>query len=1259
MTPRLQFVCLAVLGTMMVATALGQTTGDYRSAQTGNWHDASSWEEYNGSSWVAAVTAPVTADGAVNILNGHTITLAATDSIDQLTIEAGGKLVIDAGDTLNIEDGTGTDLTVSDSLVNMGTITLDTLATVSFESGSVYKHDEDGGDIPTATWVAGSTCLITGATGHAPGNANQDFYNFTWDCPAQSSNLNVAWDNNTIGGDLTCVTTNGKHFRMTSSTYSGTTITINGNVILMDGVLTSTGSSGAATYNIVILGDLDVTGGTLGPSRGSGGNATWFLKGDVSIANATIQSSNADSRFFFSKRDTQYVLFNNVSTTGTFQVEIDSSTTVILQDGPDSIDCSVVDSLINRGEIAGPGTLQFPDGSIYVHPQNGGTIPIALWETGSTCEVTGATSSAPANRAQNFYNFTWNCPAQSANLNMGWQNGTTIGGTLTVTSSNWDHASTTSPSRQFRLFGGAGSCTINNIVVNGYDAVLTPQGSGYADTVNVLGNITVSNGGLLSLSNSGSGVTQYYVHGNFTVVDSAYIGKSSSSNLSRFIFAAQGAQSFTTPPTGVTYFNGPNFDVVSGSVLDLGTSVVGSTGSFRVDSAAAIQTGHPDGFDGNIACTGANGGGNAFSKSASYGFNGIVPQMVGTFLPDTVAGLTFSNAAGVALNDTVYSGTLSVSSGTTLQIDSAGNLTANAGTVAGTVADSGAFAGTASLTFADGSMYTRLSDGGSVPTATWASGSTCEVTGTVSSPPSNLNQDFYNFVWNTPGLGSNKDWGWANNTIGGDVTVSNTGSARIRMTSPDATPLGPNTITIMGDILVDGGSFESNGSSSQDTITINSHGNITVTTTGVFAVSRGSGPYVTWNVYGDFSMTNAEARNSGGDKATFAFTKDGVQKLSLSSVTFGGGGLPIVVDSGATLQLDSSVVAGSGRFIVMNGGGLVTTHPLGLNGNLTMIDTLVSLSSGADYTFKGSAAQVTGNLLPATVRTLAINNAAGVTLSDTVAVDGLVLTAGKFTLGTSEVAVDSVSGGSATSYVETNGSGGLTINAVGSTETMFPVGSTSFAPVWITNKGTADAFRASVGPDPAAAPFGGRVHQRWEIAEGTPGGSMSTLKLGWMASAEDTAFANNRAANAMIYLLATDTTEAGLGSYTTQFSTEPYSVSRDSVSSFGAMVVGKFVSVPSSVEPTDGIPTVFRVSQNYPNPFNPSTSIQYDIPQLTQVSVRIYDVLGRQVAELVNKEQAPGSYTIQWNAASFTSGVYYCSVKAGDAVKIVKLMLVK
>ena len=101
---------------------------------------------------------------------------------------------------------------------------------------------------------------------------------------------------------------------------------------------------------------------------------------------------------------------------------------------------------------------------------------------------------------------------------------------------------------------------------------------------------------------------------------------------------------------------------------------------------------------------------------------------------------------------------------------------------------------------------------------------------------------------------------------------------------------------------------------------------------------------------------------------------------------------------------------------------------------------------------------------------------------------------------------------------------------------------------------------------------------------------MSTLKLGWMASAEDT-----------------DTTEAGLGSYTTQFSMEPYSVSRDSVSSFGAMVVGKFVSVPSSVEPTDGIPTVFRVSQNYPNPFNPSTSIQYDIPQLTQVSVRIYD----------------------------------------------------
>ncbi|MCE1188393.1 MAG: putative Ig domain-containing protein [Ignavibacteria bacterium] len=89
------------------------------------------------------------------------------------------------------------------------------------------------------------------------------------------------------------------------------------------------------------------------------------------------------------------------------------------------------------------------------------------------------------------------------------------------------------------------------------------------------------------------------------------------------------------------------------------------------------------------------------------------------------------------------------------------------------------------------------------------------------------------------------------------------------------------------------------------------------------------------------------------------------------------------------------------------------------------------------------------------------------------------------------------------------------------------------------------------------------------------------------------------------------------------------------------------------------IPGQFALRQNYPNPFNPVTMISYDIPATSQVSVKIFDVLGREVTTLVNEMQKPGTYQVRFNAASLASGVYIYKLTAGSYTISKKLMLLK
>lgn len=89
------------------------------------------------------------------------------------------------------------------------------------------------------------------------------------------------------------------------------------------------------------------------------------------------------------------------------------------------------------------------------------------------------------------------------------------------------------------------------------------------------------------------------------------------------------------------------------------------------------------------------------------------------------------------------------------------------------------------------------------------------------------------------------------------------------------------------------------------------------------------------------------------------------------------------------------------------------------------------------------------------------------------------------------------------------------------------------------------------------------------------------------------------------------------------------------------------------------LPKSFELSQNYPNPFNPSTTIEYSIPKNAEVTLKIYDIVGREVATLVNEYKSTGKYIVNWNASNLASGPYFYRLSAGDFTQTKKMFLVK
>ncbi|MBC8043306.1 MAG: T9SS type A sorting domain-containing protein, partial [Rhizobacter sp.] len=104
---------------------------------------------------------------------------------------------------------------------------------------------------------------------------------------------------------------------------------------------------------------------------------------------------------------------------------------------------------------------------------------------------------------------------------------------------------------------------------------------------------------------------------------------------------------------------------------------------------------------------------------------------------------------------------------------------------------------------------------------------------------------------------------------------------------------------------------------------------------------------------------------------------------------------------------------------------------------------------------------------------------------------------------------------------------------------------------------------------------------------------------------------------------------------------------------------GNVLATGEGETPASSKPNAFGLKQNYPNPFNPSTTIRYELAAPSDVKLNVFDVLGREVATLVNQRQSAGNYRVGFNASNLSSGIYFYRLQTGNFTQTKKMLLVK
>jgi hypothetical protein len=270
---------LSVTSAPATLTVVNGATISFRSVASDLWSKSTTWEQsLNGITWTNASGAPTSANSNITVRAGHTVTVSAPVTVDQLVVQAGGEVDVN-GTTFTINPAGGSPDAAISGILKLtatagSTVTADGAA-LQFENGGKFTSAlATAIAIPPATWATNSTCEIAPATAGAavPTGLEQSFGNFTWNWPNMSGSV-IVGALATINGNFTVTTTNSANAGGLKLNNGGSqTLTVGGNVHVAGGYLCLMGSSTFATETLNIGGDLIIDSGAYFDGRNSAGS---------------------------------------------------------------------------------------------------------------------------------------------------------------------------------------------------------------------------------------------------------------------------------------------------------------------------------------------------------------------------------------------------------------------------------------------------------------------------------------------------------------------------------------------------------------------------------------------------------------------------------------------------------------------------------------------------------------------------------------------------------------------------------------------------------------------------------------------------------------------------------------------------------------------------------------------------------------------------------------------------------------------------